>query len=122
MVVVSGQKPGVNMVWGHSATFGHFGLDLNDRNAGLLRRDDLAIEDVTELFQNNLLKNKKVKNYSDLGHGTNDVCATFVAADAMAAGREIIVPSGRYCKGRNLTLHAPVYFEGSVRMAEVSVL
>jgi hypothetical protein len=46
----------------------------------------------------------------------------FVAADKAAAGREILVPSGSYFIGSSLTLHAPVSFEGTLSMAEKSVL
>jgi hypothetical protein len=57
-----------------------------------------------------------------LGDGTTDDRSAFVAADKAAAGREILVPSGSYFIGSSLTLHAPVSFEGTLSMAEKSVL
>ena len=49
-IVGSDQRPEVDMVWGTTALYGHFGLNLKDKNGGLLRIDDLVIEDVTELY------------------------------------------------------------------------
>ena len=49
-IVGSGQRPEVDMVWGTTATYGHFGLDLKGKNGGLIRIADLIIEDVTELY------------------------------------------------------------------------
>lgn len=63
-----------------------------------------------------------MRDYGALGDGTTDDRSAFVAADAAAAGREILVPSGSYFIGRSLTLHAPVSFEGTLNMAETSVL
>ena len=35
-----------DMVWWTTALYGHFGLDLKGKNGGLVRIDDLVIEDV----------------------------------------------------------------------------
>lgn len=110
------------MVWGTTALYGHFGLDLKGKNGGLVRIDDLVIEDVTELYFQDLLKHVDVRDYGALGDGTTDDRLAFVAADKAAAGREILVPSGSYFIGSSLTLHAPVSFEGTLSMAEKSVL
>jgi hypothetical protein len=110
------------MVWGTTALYGHFGLDLKGKNGGLVRIDDLVIEDVTELYFQDLLKHVDVRDYGALGDGTTDDRSAFVAADKAAAGREILVPSGSYFIGSSLTLHAPVSFEGTLSMAEKSVL
>ena len=77
---------------------------------------------MTELYFQDLLKHVDVRDYGALGDGTTDDRSAFVAADAAAAGREILVPSGSYFIGRSLTLHAPVSFEGTLNMAETSVL
>ncbi len=121
-IVGSGQRPEVDMVWGTTALYGHFGLDLKGKNGGLVRIDDLVIEDVTELYFQDLLKHVDVRDYGALGDGTTDDRLAFVAADKAAAGREILVPSGSYFIGSSLTLHAPVSFEGTLSMAEKSVL
>ena len=63
-----------------------------------------------------------VRDYGALGDGTTDDRSALVAADKAAAGREILVPSGSYFIGSSLTLHAPVSFEGTLSMAEKSVL
>ena len=111
-------------IWsgGQQHFIGHFGLDLKGKNGGLVRIDDLVIEDVTELYFQDLLKHVDVRDYGALGDGTTDDRLAFVAADKAAAGREILVPSGSYFIGSSLTLHAPVSFEGTLSMAEKSVL
>ena len=121
-IVGSGQRPEVDMVWGTTATYGHFGLDLKGKNGGLIRIADLIIEDVTELYFQDLLTHIDVRDYGALGDGTTDDRAAFIAADAASLGREILVPSGSYFIGRSLTLHAPVSFEGTLRMEGRSVL
>ena len=61
-IVGSGQRPEVDMVWGTTALYGHFGLDLKGKNGGLVRIDDLVIEDVTELYFQDLLKHVDVRD------------------------------------------------------------
>ena len=55
------------------------------------------------------------RDYGAPGDGSADDRAAFVAA---ASGREILVPSGTYFIGRSLILHAPMSFEGTLRMSK----
>jgi hypothetical protein len=53
-----------------------------------------------------------VLDFGAVGDGITDDRAAFLAADVAAAGREVLVPSGTYFIGSNLTMTAPVRFEG----------
>ena len=97
---------------------GHFGLDLKGPISGVIRIDELVIEDVTELFFRDFLNQVDVRDYGALGDGSADDRATVFAADAAASGREILVQSGTYFIGRSLILHALMSFEGTLRMSK----
>src|SRR5690554_310157 len=45
-IVGTGQRNGVDMVWADGPTYGHFGIDLMGANGGIVRIDDLVIEDI----------------------------------------------------------------------------
>jgi hypothetical protein len=49
-IVGVGARGGVDMVWGSEPVYGHFGIDLTGPNGGIIRVDDLQIEDVTSVF------------------------------------------------------------------------
>ena len=49
-IVGAGARGGVDMIWGGSAIYGHFGLDLTGPTGGVVRIDDLEIEDVTDVY------------------------------------------------------------------------
>ena len=36
------------MSWGRTATLGHFGIDLTGATGGVVRVDDIVIEDITD--------------------------------------------------------------------------
>ena len=103
---------------GCKTVFGHFGLDLKGPISGVIRIDELVIEDVTELFFRDFLNQVGVRDYGALGDGSADDRATVFAADAAASGREILVQSGTYFIGRSLILHALMSFEGTLRMSK----
>ena len=68
------------MVWDRKAVYGHFGLDPKGPIGGVIRIDDLVIEDVTELFFRDFLNQVDVRDYGALGDGSTDDRAAFVAA------------------------------------------
>ncbi|NRB01669.1 MAG: right-handed parallel beta-helix repeat-containing protein [Rhodobacteraceae bacterium] len=113
-IVGVGDRQGVDMVWGGDAVYGHFGLDLTGANGGIVRIDDLLIEDVTSVFLRNMLAQVDVRDYGAKGDGATDDSAAFIAADADASGREILVPAGVYHLAQDVTLDSPVRFEGTV--------
>ncbi|MEB8385916.1 glycosyl hydrolase family 28-related protein [Rhodobacteraceae bacterium KMM 6894] len=116
-IVGSGDRGGVDMVWGPQPVFGHFGLDLTGPSGGIVRIDDIMIEDVTGVFLRNLIDVVDVRDYGALGDGTTDDHAAFEAADAAANGRTVLVPPGVYHLGDSVTFQSVVRFEGTVTMA-----
>ncbi len=117
-IVGTGWRTGVDMAWGTQAIYGHFGLDLTGANGGVVRIDDLVIEDVTSVFLRTMMDWVDVRDYGARGDGITDDAAAFEAADAAAAasGRTVLVSAGTYRLGADVTMEAPVRFEGTVTM------
>ena len=115
-IVGSGDRNGVDMVWGTRPVFGHFGLDLTGPSGGIVRIDDIRIEDVTGVFLRDLIDVVDVRDYGALGDGSTDDHAAFEAADAAANGRTVLVPPGVYHLGDSVTFQSAVRFEGTVTM------
>ena len=113
-IVGAGNRTGVTMAWGASATFAHVGLDLTGSNGGTVRIDDLTIEDITQVFLRDMMDMVDVRDYGAKGDGTTNDSAAFLAADAAAAGRTILVSSGSYHLPANLTINSPIRFQGTV--------
>lgn len=121
-IVGIGDRNGVDMVWGREAVFGHFGLDLTGANGGVVRIDDIEIKDITVAFLRDMMSLVDVRDYGALGDGTTDDHAAFVAADAAANGREILIPEGTYFLGDSMTFTNRTRFQGTVTMAASSIL
>ena len=121
-IVGTGRRTGVDMVWGGGAVYGHFGIDITGPNGGVVRVDDIVIEDVTGAFLRTMMDWVDVRDYGALGDGVADDRAAFAAADAAAAGRQVYVPAGTYRIGSNLTIENEVRFEGRVTMAAATRL
>lgn len=115
-IIGSGNRQGVDMVWGIVPVYGHFGLDLTGANGGVVRIDDLVIEDVTEVFHRKMLDVVDVRDYGALGNGTTDDSAAFAAADDAANGRTVLVSDGTYRLGSSFTFDNAVRFEGTLQM------
>ncbi|MGH1577380.1 glycosyl hydrolase family 28-related protein [Planktotalea sp.] len=121
-IVGSGQRTGVDMVWGREPLFGHFGLDLTGPNGGVVRIDDIIVEDITSAFHRDMMNIVDVRDFGAIGDGTTDDHAAFVAADQAADGRKIFVPSGTYFIGSSLTLNEKIEFEGQITMDAGDIL
>ncbi|HEY0213249.1 MAG TPA: glycosyl hydrolase family 28-related protein [Paenirhodobacter sp.] len=115
-IVGTGARGGVDMVWGTGPSYGYFGLDLVGSNGGVVRIDDIQIEDVTDAFLRTMMDWVDVRDFGAKGDGVTDDTAAFAAADVAANGRSIVVPSGQYFIGSSLTLTAPVRFTGTLIM------
>jgi hypothetical protein len=115
-IVGSGARGGVDMPWGMAAAYGHFGLDLTGPNGGVVRIDDLVIEDVTRVFLRDMLSVVDVRDFGAAGDGVTDDAPAFEAADAAAAGRDVLVPEGTYFLGDSVTLQNRARFDGTVTM------
>jgi hypothetical protein len=122
-IVGTGARGGVDMAWGTTPLFGHFGLDLTGANGGVVRIDDIEIEDITAAFLRDMMDWVDVRDFGARGDGVTDDRVAFVAADAAALGRGVLVPAGVYRITSNLSLNSPVRFVGTVTMAaEVRLL
>lgn len=121
-IVGAGARGGVDMVWGPSALYGHFGLDLTGPDGGVVRIDDIEITDVTDAFLRDMLSLVDVVDYGAIGDGLTDNTAAFEAADNAAQGRRVLVPAGAYYLAESVTLDSPVTFEGTVTMPTESML
>jgi hypothetical protein len=95
-IVGSGLRGGVDMVWANGVVFGHFGLDLTGPNGGVVRIDDIVIEDITSAYLRQMMGWVDVRDYGAVGNGVTDDRAAFLAADTDAAGRDVVVPGGVY--------------------------
>ena len=116
-IIGPGNRQGTDMVWGTTPVYGHIGLDLTGPNNGVVRIDDITCEDVTAVFHRKLMDWVDVRDYGAIGNGVADDTAAFVAADAAAAGRGVLVSAGSYKLTAHATINAPVRFEGTVSMA-----
>jgi hypothetical protein len=115
-IVGTGNRGGVDMIWGTVPIYGHFGLDLTGLNNGVVRIDDLQIEDVTEAFLRDMMDWVDVRDFGAVGDGVTDDRAAFMAADAAAAGRMLVVPEGSYYIGASVSIYAPIRFVGTLVM------
>lgn len=113
-IVGTGLRTGVDMVWNDAALYGHFGIDLTGPSGGVVRIDDLVIEDVTSVFLRTMMDWVDVRDYGAVGDGLSDDRVAFEEADAAASGRQVLVPAGTYYIGDNLTLENETRFEGTV--------
>ena len=121
-IVGTGDRRGVDMIWGAVPIYGPFGIDLIGTNGGAVRIESLRIEDVTAVFLREMMDIVDVRDYGAVGNGSADDRAAFVAADNAAKGRVIVVPEGTYKIGSDLTISAPVRFTGKLTMPRAARL
>ena len=121
-IVGAGNRSGVDLVWGSEPVYGHFGLDLTGPNGGVVRIDDLVIEDISSVFLSDLLSVVDVRDYGAVGDGTTDDSAAVDAADAAANGRTVLVPEGTFRLNNDVAFNNVVRFEGTVSMPDNRML
>ena len=121
-IIGAGLRGGVDMVWGSEAVYGHFGFDLIGQNGGVVRIDDLVIEDITSVFLRDMLSIVDVRDYGAVGDGTTDDTAAFEAANTAANGRTVFIPDGVFRLNGDVTFDTPVKFEGRVSMPATAQL
>ena len=121
-IVGAGDRNGVDMIWGTDPIYGHFGLDLTGATGGVVRIDDIEIEDVTAVFHRSMMSWADVRDFGAIGDGVTDDSAAFNAADAAANGRRVLIPSGDYFLGESVTLNSHVIIEGTITMATEHVM
>ncbi|MCB6178469.1 right-handed parallel beta-helix repeat-containing protein [Rhodobacter sp. Har01] len=113
-IIGAGNRQGVDLAWGLEPVFAHVGLDLTGSTGGVVRIDDIVVEDVTEVFLRGLVDVVDVRDYGAVGDGVANDFAAFQAADLAAAGRSILVSSGTYLIAGNLTVNSPIRFVGTI--------
>ncbi|MEO6300745.1 MAG: glycosyl hydrolase family 28-related protein, partial [Paracoccaceae bacterium] len=121
-IIGSGNRTGVNMVWGLSPVNGHFGLDLTGPTGGVIRIEDVVIEDVSDIFFSVRFNWVDVRDYGAVGDGVTDDLAAFNAADNAAAGKTVLVSPGNYWLSASMTFDNPVEFEGTLAMPTSAIL
>lgn len=121
-IIGTGNRPGVDMVWGMAPAYAHVGLDITGPTGAVVRIDDLVVEDATEVFRHDLIARIDVRDFGAVGDGSTDDSAAFEAADAAAAGREILVPAGVFRLEQSVTFEHRVRFEGRLEMATDAIL
>ena len=115
-IIARGNRTGVNLPWGTVPVYAHVGLDLTGANGGVVRIDDIVVEDVTNIFIRKLMDWVDVRDYGALGDGTTNDTTAFLAADADAQGRAVLVPSGVFRLTSDVTMNSRMKFEGTVSM------
>ncbi|WP_435257913.1 glycosyl hydrolase family 28-related protein [Thioclava sp. FR2] len=113
-IIGAGLRGGVTMAWGATAVYGHIGLDLTGSNGGVVRIDDIEVEDVTGIYLRDIFDAVDVRDFGARGDGITDDTAAFDAADAAAGGRTITVPAGTYLIAGNLSIENPIRFQGTI--------
>ncbi|MFZ3581815.1 glycosyl hydrolase family 28-related protein [Loktanella sp. DJP18] len=112
-IVGTGDRTGVDLVW-LTANFGHFGIDLTGPSGGLVRVDDITIEDCTAAFVRDIMGSVDVRDFGAKGDNVADDSAAFEAADAAAQGRELVVSQGVYRLAQDVTIQSRVRFVGRI--------
>ncbi len=117
-IVGSGNRNGVDMVWGTAPVYGHFGLDILASIGAVVRIESVEIKDVTSYFHRVMMDWVDVRDYGAIGDGITDDFDAFEAADAAAtsAGQDLLISEGSYYLSKNITLNAFCRFEGTLLM------
>ena len=118
-IVGQGSRPGVDMAWGMDAEYAHIGLDLTGPVGGVIRIDDLRVEDVTPLFFSQTFDVLDVRDFGAIGDGVADDADAIEAADAAAQGRTVLVTDGVFRMGRDVTINSKIRFEGQITQLPV---
>lgn len=115
-IIATADRTGVDLVW-NGVSYGHLGIELTGPSGGLVRVDDIIIEDVTSVFLRDMLSLVDVKDYGAKGDGSTDDSAAFEAADAAANGRTVLVSDGVFKLLNDVTIESKIKFEGTVTQA-----
>ena len=115
-IIATSSLQGVDLSW-PGAEYGHIGIDLTGPTGGLVRVDDIRIEDVSSVFTRDLVGLVDVRDYGAVGDGVTNDRDAFNAADAAANGRTVMVPSGDYLIEGNVSMQNMVRFAGRIIQA-----
>ena len=112
-IIGTSNRTGVDMRW-TGADYGHLGIEFSGPNGGIVRVDDITVEDVTNIWVRDLLAVVDVRDYGAIGNGVANDAPAFLAADAAADGRTVLVSEGTYFLNADVTFQNEVKFEGTV--------
>lgn len=115
-IIAPAARQGVDLAWGSVPVYAHIGLNLTGANGGVVRIDDLVVEDVTSVFHRKMMDWVDVRDYGALGNGSTNDAAAFLAADADAQGRAILVPAGVFRLSGDVSIANRIRFEGTLSM------
>lgn len=121
-IIGAGNRNGVDLVWGNAPVYGHFGIDLTGPNGGVVRIDDIIIEDITSVFLRDIVSVVDVRDFGAVGDGVTDDSDAFDAANAAANGRTVLVPSGTFRLNKDTAIEELVKFEGHLSMPDDKML
>ena len=121
-IIGVGNRDGVDMILGPTAAYCHFGIDLQGPNGGIVRIDDIEIQDVTSMFLRDLVPYVDVRDYGAIGDGATDDSNAFNAAIAAANGRTVLVPEGIFRLEADMAFEEQVKFEGTLSMPTNKIL
>ena len=122
-IIGTSNRGGVNLVW-PGVHHGFVGLDLTGANGGIVRIDDLVVEDVTAFWLRDMMDWVDVRDHGAVGDSVTDDRAAFAdaAAEALAKGSTLLVSEGTYAIASTLTLEVPVRFQGTLVMPDAARL
>ena len=116
LIIGSGPRKGVDLVWGTTPVLAHFGLDLTGANTAVVRIANIEIADITSAFHRTMMDWVDVVDYGAVGDGQTDCINAFRAAEDAANGRSVLIPEGQYYLSENMTFTGIVRFQGTVVM------
>lgn len=116
-IIGSGDRTGVDMVWGTQPVFGHMGVEIIGDNGSVVRIESIEVRDQTSIFHRELMDWIDVRDYGAIGDGITDDAQAFETADAAADGRDLVIPEGTYFLGKNVTILSRIRFEGTIVQA-----
>ncbi len=115
-IISPASRTGVDLAWTPLVAYAHIGIDLTGATGGVVRIDDIVVEDVTNTFIRKLMDWVDVRDYGALGNGSTNDTAAFLAADAGANGRMILVPGGVFRLNSDVSINSRIRFEGTLSM------
>ena len=121
-IIGTGARAGVDMVWTPTPRRAHFGLDLTGPTGGVVRIDDIVIEDVTNAYSADLLGVVDVLDYGAKGDGSTDDHAAFLRPSRRRARAACWCPKGTFRVTSDLTIPGPVTFRGTLDMPDSALL
>ncbi len=118
LIIGTGARTGVDLVWGTNPVYAHVGIEIVGDPGAVVRVESIRVEDKTSIFHRKLMDWVDVLDYGAIGDGIKDDSNAFETADAAADGRTVVVPAGTFFLSKNVTMLSPVRFEGTVTQPE----